>query len=320
MSVSRTTTAPPPAGSTSPAPGCGSRNASASSSRETAITGSVAYEAAIRRLGEAAGVDAFACLDERGGPDPRRRKTRLLRTTDNWIAVTMARADDIASVPAWLGVDVDEADSWPAIVAAVARRSADEAVARARLLGIAAAVLGERTAPALWHGLPVAALACGPAPPLRRPPVVANLASLWAGPLCGRILATRGAAVSKPEVITREALLAADVVIEGSRPRALEQMGIDAVAIVREGPRVWLSITGHGRTEPQRNWIGFGDDAAVAAGLVTWTNGVPDFYADAVADPLTGMTAAAAIDTALRLGGRWLIDCSLSAVAAHVAA
>ena len=39
----------------------------------------------------------------------------------------------------------------------------------------------------------------------------------------------------------------ADVVIEASRPRALEQLGIDAAAIVAAGPDVWVSITGHGR-------------------------------------------------------------------------
>jgi hypothetical protein len=275
--------------------------------------------AAIKRVGDAAGVDAFACLNARGGPHPERRRTRLLRAADNWIAVSMARDDDVASVPAWLGVEADPEDPWPAIGRAVASQSAAGTVSMARLLGLAASVLGERAAPTLWRGLPVTAHHLGQAEPLGHPPVVANLSSLWAGPLCGRILAAAGATVSKPNVITRDALAAADVVIEGSRPRALEQMGIDVCEVVAAGPRVWLSITGHGRTEPERNWIGFGDDAAVAGGLVTWTNGKPDFYADAVADPLTGMTAAAAITTALELGGRWLIDCNLAGVAAHVA-
>jgi len=52
----------------------------------------------------------------------------------------------------------------------------------------------------------------------------------------------------------------ADVVVEASRPRALEQLGIDAWS---GGARVWVSITGHGRNEPVR--VGFGDDAAVTA-------------------------------------------------------
>jgi crotonobetainyl-CoA:carnitine CoA-transferase CaiB-like acyl-CoA transferase len=99
----------------------------------------------------------------------------------------------------------------------------------------------------------------------------------------------------------------------------LEQLGIDAAAMVAHGPQVWLSITGHGRAEPARNWIGFGDDAAAAGGLVGWRDGTPRFIGDAIADPLTGITAAAAVLHALALGGRWLIDCNLSGVAAHVA-
>jgi crotonobetainyl-CoA:carnitine CoA-transferase CaiB-like acyl-CoA transferase len=114
-------------------------------------------------------------------------------------------------------------------------------------------------------------------------------------------------------------LLSADVVVEGSRPRALEQLGLDVHEIVERGPRVWLSITGHGRGEPERNWVGFGDDAAVAGGLVGWWRDTPCFVGDAVADPLTGVAAAGAVQNALRAGGRWLIDCNLASVAAYVA-
>jgi crotonobetainyl-CoA:carnitine CoA-transferase CaiB-like acyl-CoA transferase len=118
----------------------------------------------------------------------------------------------------------------------------------------------------------------------------------------------------------REEILAADVVVEGSRPRALEQLGIDARDVIERGPRVWLSITGHGRGEPERNWVGFGDDAAVAGGLVAWSHDQPCFVGDAIADPLTGIAGAAAVLAALQEGGRWLIDCNLAGVAAFVAA
>ncbi|MEY2460795.1 MAG: hypothetical protein QOG30_2625, partial [Acidimicrobiaceae bacterium] len=83
--------------------------------------------------------------------------------------------------------------------------------------------------------------------------------------------------------------------------------------------RVWLSITGHGRGDSQRNWVGFGDDAAVAGGLVGWWEGAPCFMGDAIADPLTGIAGAGAVLDALREGGRWLIDCNLAGVAAYVA-
>ena len=43
------------------------------------------------------------------------------------------------------------------------------------------------------------------------------------------------------------------------------------------------------------------------------------FVADAVADPLTGVAAAAAVVAALDAGGRWMIDASMAGVAAFVA-
>jgi hypothetical protein len=274
---------------------------------------------AIRALGDAAGVDAFACMYERG--ERRERFTRLLEADDGWIAVSLARPDDVVAIPAWLEIDAAvDGDPWPVVERAVRTRSGVSVVERARLLGIAAAVLGERMPPPPWRGLPVVATSLGDAPALIRPPRIVNLSSLWAGPLCARILASRGATVEAPWPVSAAALLHADVVIEGSRPRALEQLGIDAAAIARRGPQVWLSITGHGRAEPECNWIGFGDDAAVSGGLVEWRGERPVLFADAAADPLTGMTAAAAVTSALASGGRWLIDCNLSGVAAHVAA
>ena len=268
--------------------------------------------------------------------------TRLMPTADGWMALSLTRPDDEDLVPAWLGCEPD----WPAIESAVSSGIAADLVERGRLLGLPVAALGERTPGNLaeWHLIDEAA-------PIARAPVVVDLSSLWAGPLCSRLLRERGARVMKVESKTRpdgsrngpaaffelmhagkefrsidftadalrDVLRSADVVIEGSRPRALEQLGIDAREILQQGPRVWLSITGHGRQEPQRNWVGFGDDAAVAGGLVAWSEGQPTFMGDAIADPLTGLAAAAAILAALKDGGRWLIDCNLAGVAAHVA-
>jgi hypothetical protein len=85
------------------------------------------------------------------------------------------------------------------------------------------------------------------------------------------------------------------------------------------GPRAWVSISGHGRGPDARHRVAFGDDAAVAGGLVAWDTGGPCFCADAVADPATGLTAAAAAAAALAGGGRWTIDVALAGVAAHLA-
>ncbi len=228
--------------------------------------------------------------------------TRLLPTADDWIATSLARPDDVELVPAWLEVDVPD-DPWRAVDSAVRDRSAAGLVARARLLGLPAAVLGERAA----EDDPVASTVLGRALPCRTVAGirVVELASLWAGPLCGSVLQAAGASVVKVESVGRpdgarrgppaffdllnagkasvavdlatptgrarlaEEIRSADVVIEGSRPRALEQLGVDAAALVAgDGPRTWLSITGHGRRGPARGWVAFGDDAAVAGGLV----------------------------------------------------
>jgi hypothetical protein len=201
---------------------------------------------------------------------------------------------------------------------------------------------------------PVAA----PAPDLRplRDMMVIDLSSLWAGPLCGNLLSLAGADVVKVESTTRpdgsragpprffdvlnggkrsvaldlagadgwrvlrHLLAAADVVIEGSRPRALEQRGIVAAELVANaGPRVWVSITGHGRTGAGRNRVAFGDDAAVGGGLVVADQAGPCFCADAAADPAAGLVAAAACLDALAVGGRWLVDVAMAGVAASLA-
>src|SRR5262249_50970489 len=115
----------------------------------------------------------------------------------------------------------------------------------------------------------------------------------------------------------RVILADADVVIEVFRPRALVALGIDPVAVARAGRlRVWLSLTGHGRASDR---VAFGDDAAVAGGLVAWALRGPCFRADAVADPPRGLPAAASVLAHLEAGGRWLLDIALARTAAHLA-
>jgi crotonobetainyl-CoA:carnitine CoA-transferase CaiB-like acyl-CoA transferase len=108
-------------------------------------------------------------------------------------------------------------------------------------------------------------------------------------------------------------------VIEGSRPRALEQLGVSASDLVPRGPRVWVSITGYGREPSTAMRVALGDDAAAAGGLVGWVDDGPVFIADAVADPLTGLVAAQAVVDAVLDGGRWLVDVALARVASAVA-
>ena len=122
--------------------------------------------------------------------------------------------------------------------------------------------------------------------PARRAPLVLDLSALWAGPLASSLLVTAGCRVVKVEDPARpdfhpvwsppffdllnggklsvaipfgptgplaDLIAAADVVLEASRPRAMEQLGIEP----RAG-QLWVSITGYGRTGPWRQRVALG--------------------------------------------------------------
>jgi len=282
--------------------------------------------------------------------------SRLVVAADGWIAVTLARPTDRAVLPAWLGIDPDapcvvsNADPWAEVARRVIERETVELVEAAGALGLACAGVGELSPrPAVLRR----PLGAAPARGVRGLRVV-NLGSLWAGPLAAHVLTRMGADVvcvestGRPDgaratrhwfdamhigqrsvaldfrsdegIAALAALLAAaDVVIEGSRPRALEQLGVSAREVLSRGPRVWLSITGYGRDPATAMRVALGDDAAAAGGLVGWADNGPVFVADAVADPLTGLVAAGAIVDTVATGGRWLIDVALARVASAVA-
>ena len=230
--------------------------------------------------------------------------------------------------------------------------------------------------------------------PLRDAKVV-DLSVMWAGPLCGDLLALAGAQVVKVESPSRpdgarrglpefyellngkkqhrsirfEApegraellglLQSADIVITSCRPRALEQMGIDPRDVVSLSDVIWAGITGYGWEQGHK--VAFGDDAAAAGGLVCHaerssqeaelasgdvadyfenkddgskgnesegelserkrgresSEGIlPCFIGDAIADPLTGVTAAAAVMEQWLSGSPGFLDISMVGSAA----
>ena len=114
--------------------------------------------------------------------------TRLLRTVDGWCAVALPRDDDVAALPALMEVGAFTGDPWTVLSRWVATRSTDEVVERASLLDIAVAALGETAAE------PPTVRRCGTSTGPRRADglLVADLSSLWAGPLCGQLLARAG--------------------------------------------------------------------------------------------------------------------------------
>lgn len=295
---------------------------------------------------------------------------RLLPAADGWLAVNLARPDDVDLVPAWLGEPAG-ADPWPIVERAAGRAPAVDLAAAARMLGLPVSVLGDPRAtdeqlqargqtwplvPFLVDGVAVARRRDAEANPgrFRAAPVagavVADLSSLWAGPLCAHLLGLAGAHVIKVESTARpdgarrgppaffellhaghrghvvdvadpagraevQALVAAaDIVIEASRPRALDQLGIDRRPTVDRGG-TWVAITGYGHTGPWRQAAAFGDDAAVAGGCVAGMDAParpgPWFCADALADPAAGLHAAVATLACLIGGGGHLVDVAL---------
>ena len=67
--------------------------------------------------------------------------TRLMRSSDGWCALTLARQDDVDAVPALVEADTAGDDPWPAVQQWVADNASADVAARARLLGSA----GRRT-------------------------------------------------------------------------------------------------------------------------------------------------------------------------------
>jgi hypothetical protein len=275
--------------------------------------------------------------------------TRLVRSSDGWCALTLSRDDDVDAVPALLESDTVAGDPWPAVEQWMSANTSADVAARARLLGLPVAALGETPA------APPRITTLGTAAAPRKPSglLVADLSTMWAGPLCGQLLARAGAGVVKVESLSRpdgtragpeaffdwlnsgklsyavdfdepiglrRLLDAADVVIESSRPAALAHRGLGPTDIAPRDGRVWLRITGHGADGEQAGWVAFGDDAAVSGGLVGGSESEPVFCGDAIADPLTGLHAALALTESLSRGGGELIELSMAAVAATYAA
>ncbi|WP_254699017.1 CoA transferase [Rhodococcus sp. SGAir0479] len=315
-------------------PGAAASLARAHTDRIAAATGGRVRLDGARLLSERAAFTGF----RRGGPTSAGRHARLLPTADGWAAVSCARPDDPPLLGALVGRDVGD-DPWPAVTDWVRTHSGAELADRAELLGLAAG--------------PIASVPTPAPTPLQPRPVeglrVVDFSALWAGPLCAHILGLAGARVIKVETPHRPdgarrgnpdfyrllhgghesvvldpdvpdqrralgALVAsADIVIEASRPRALAAFGLDAQRFADTGG-TWISITAHGRAS---NRIGFGDDVAATAGLVAHdAEGAPVFVGDAIADPLTGVTAAALALSAPPDGGGQLWDVAMASVVA----
>ena len=148
------------------------------------------------------GLDALALLGERAtlmglwrrGSTSCGGSCRLLPCAGEFLAVSLPRDDDMEMVAAWLELDPAPASApavWSAVAAHLGRDDPRRLTERARLLGLPVARLGEAAGPAGRSAvLPTRLGDASPRPDLREV-VVVDLSALWAGPLCGDLLATR---------------------------------------------------------------------------------------------------------------------------------
>ena len=309
------------------------------------------------------GVDArgLGVLDREGqlrldppGLVSANRACRLVRAGDGWIAVNLARDEDQDLIGAWLQSDPD-GDPWQAVERDAPKRSAADLVAGAILLGLPVARVGEVASDTF--AAPRLRMASPSAPARRSPLRVVDLSALWAGPMCGALLAEMDADVVKveserrpdptrastPEFFRRlngrkselqldfavadgrarlaAEISAADVLVTSARPRAFAGLGLDPETVFAANPAlVWVAITGYGWSGAAADRVAFGDDAAAAGGLVGWTpDSEPRFLGDALADPVTGLSAAVGALVALEAGGGLLVDVAMARCAAAAA-
>lgn len=130
---------------------------------------------------------------------------RSLRAADGWWFLSMPRPADRELVPALIERTRPEPEEWEAVARWSASRSTTEAVDRARLLGLAAAVIPPTAAAAdnvhLRHreGRAVIETMGGTRRADVQQPLVVDLSALWAGPLAAHLIGLGGARVVKIE-------------------------------------------------------------------------------------------------------------------------
>lgn len=305
------------------------------------------FGASIALLGERAAAFEFT----RHGQTTAGGATKLIATADGYVAVCLARPEDQAAVPALVQTDTShKGDHWNLLERHARDISAAALCEQAELLGIAASTIDEpgpigfsvngdlTVLEPVDTSLPEGGLAGT---------LVVDFTSLWAGPLCTQLLRRGGATVIKVESTTRpdgarsgaesfydsvnagklsvavdfahpnghqqlqQLINAADIVVTSSRKRAFEQLEIlPEDLFAAGGNKIWAAISAHGWDSLR---IGFGDDAAVAAGAVAWGHdSSPRFLGDALADPVCAILLADTIRSLRIVGGHHFIDAPLS--------
>lgn len=302
----------------------------------TTLTGTAVELPDVTLLSERAAMSGFT----RSGPWSCGGSFRSVATSDGWIAVSLARQDDRDLVPALIE-STAFADPWEAITQWAGTQTSATAAERMLMLNLPGRAVCADGSPMARPSIKVGQ--GGRRQHKAERPLVVDLTSLWAGPLCAHLLGLGGADIVKVESITRpdgarhgsaeffdllhtghrsvaldfrspqhieqlvSLLSRADLVLEASRPRALARLGVPVDELVAGGTS-WLSITASGRDSDE---VGFGDDVAVGAGLHIRDGDELLPCGDALADPLAGIAAAHAGALALLSDTAAMLDVSM---------
>ncbi|GAA5050570.1 CoA transferase [Nocardia callitridis] len=148
----------------------------------------------------------------RNGPWSAGGTCRAVATADAWVAMSLARPDDVVAVAALTEsaeIPADAHSAWKLLDEWAARTSTDDVVERAALLGMPCGGVPEAGTwsaraecggyPAVVHETSTSYASDGTA----KQPLVVDLSALWAGPLAARLLGFAGARVVKVELAGR---------------------------------------------------------------------------------------------------------------------
>lgn len=177
----------------------------------TRLAGSIGADPGPLEIGSLLTGRSAARGGSRGGPVSVGGRSRILRAADGWLAVTLARPDDLELLPAWAavtarpsarpgGVEERETDSWEPVARLVGHYPASELMEAAQLLGLPAAEVATSDRADLPWSIRRGGDRVAPGP---RPLRVVDLSAMWAGPLCAHLLGRCGAEVVKVEDVGR---------------------------------------------------------------------------------------------------------------------